>query len=98
MPDMTSLGASNNEPPPVRIRIAGQALRYLENCGDEEFHILRGEILLLSTNPGVNNRDIIALPRPRVMLRLYLGNSYHITYFMNDLEIMVVLNIRFLFT
>jgi hypothetical protein len=83
-----------DESPSIKIQVAGQALRYLENCDDEEFHFLRGEIILLSTNPQINNRDIVALPRPPAIFRVYRGERYRITFYMNDPETMVVLNIE----
>ena len=87
------------EPPPeglpaVNIRLAGQALRYLENCDDDEFHLLRGEVILVSMDPQIDGRKIIALPRSLDVLRVYQGDQYRITFYMSDPTTMLVLHIQ----
>ena len=78
----------------VKVQVSGQALSYLENCDEAEFHLLRGEIILLSTATEIDDRDVIAIPRLPNIFRLYRGSRYHITFYMNDPETMLVLNIQ----
>lgn len=80
--------------PAVNIRISGQALRYLENCDDSEFHLLRGEIILISANPQVDGSNIIALQPPMDVFRIHQGEQYAITFHMSNPNTMLVIHIQ----
>ena len=84
----------SEEAPAVNVRITGQALRYLENCDESEFHLLRGEIILISANPRVDGANIIALQPPMDVFRVHQGEQYAITFHMSNPNSMLVIHIQ----
>lgn len=64
----------------IRIRYTPTALSFLEGCTSEQYHDIRGLVVLISQNPDVDGKVKILVSVPPVFLPCYVGPEWWILY------------------
>ncbi len=79
---------------PIRLHIVGQAERFLLNLQEDEFHYVRGLLLLLGSNYEVDGQTVTTIDRPPLVFRVYRDREYVVTFNMAGEDYLVVASIQ----
>ena len=84
---------SSDQVTKLLIREGSQPDQFLASCDDDEFHHLRGLLLLLSSNYELDGETIITEEMPPLVFRLYQDEAYLIRFYLEDRDLLRVMRI-----
>ena len=77
----------------ILIREGSQPDQFLAACDEDEFHYLRGLLLLIGSNYEVDGKIITVEERPPIIFRLYQDEDYVIRFYVADRDVLQVMRI-----
>ena len=77
----------------ILIREGSQPDQFLADCGDDEFHYVRGLLLEIGVNYEVDGERIIYEDMPPVVFRLYQDDDYEIRFYVTDRDVLQIMRI-----